>query len=123
MVKRARGSNRPAQRRQQRPAATTGSASPRPSGSLTEQEAARAAELEAKIVAEERAANEARSRNRERSRAETGRSRDVTPLAARTVEYAYVRRDVSRILALSGVQLLILVTLFILINVTGIIQI
>jgi sorbitol-specific phosphotransferase system component IIBC len=124
MVKRARGSSRPGQRRPQRPAtAPAASPAPRRSVNLTEDEAARAAEYEERMLAEERAANELQQRKRERSR-EAGVARSSVPLAVRAAaEYAYVRRDVTRILVLIVIQVAILAVLFVLINVTGIIQI
>ena len=108
MAKRARGSTRPGQRRpiERRstasapaantlagtpPAANTLSAGPR--AGLTDAEAARAAQLEAALVAQERAAEQARTKTRDR-----GARALVTPggsLARRAEEeYAYVSRDI-----------------------------
>src|SRR5665811_514410 len=94
MAKRQRGSTRPGQRSPTksmtgRPTAATSPAPPpqRPTGTLTEEELARAADIEARIVAEERRANAslARSRDRRRSGAvevpARGRSRAVSKLA------------------------------------------
>ena len=124
MAKRTRGSRRPGQRpRTQRPArpAPAGATAPtRPSTSLTAAEEARAAEIEATIVAEERAAEQAQRRGRDRSRVEAvgGRVRDTSPLSVRaSEEYAYVRRDVLRIVRIGGALLLILAVLFVLIDV------
>jgi hypothetical protein len=127
MAKRIRGSNRPGQRRP-----TSRLAAPprpvRPSTNLTPDEEARAAELEAQIVAEERAAEQAARRGRERARGrEEGitpvRGRDLAPLSVRAAEeYAYVRRDVLRIVRVGGGLLLILAILFVLIDVARVIS-
>ena len=132
MAKRTRGSRRPGRRpRVQRaapgrPAPAASSAPARPSTSLTAEEEARAAELEATSLAEERAAERALRRGRDRSRgaeAVGGRVRDLAPLSARaTEEYAYVRRDVLRIARIGGALLLVLAILFVLIDVTHVIK-
>ena len=136
MAKRVRGSNRPPGRRPvtrpARPAGPRSSAASTPSSpsaapvaptSLTPDEEARAAELEARIVAEERAAEEAQRRSRARGRgADAGRSAE--PLGVRAAaEYAYVRRDVIRIARIGSVLLGVLAVLHVLINVTGTISI
>ncbi len=140
MPKRSRGTVRPGQRRPiQRGTRTTAAPAPaspapsgtvipvRPAGSLTAAEEARAAELEAQIVAEERAAEQQQRRSRDRTRASdvTGvRARDTAPLSVRAAgEYAYVRRDIRRIAAVGGLLLLVLAVLHVLINVAGIIRI
>ena len=104
--------------------ATTSPATSGPSGSLSAAEEARAAELEAQIVAEERAATATRDRGRERRRAEaTGRTRDSAPIELRAEqEYAYVVRDVRRIVRVGGSLLIVLALLFVLIDVTGLIR-
>jgi len=134
MAKRVRGSNRPTGRRPAarpaRPAAPRSSAAPasasaavNPPASLTADEEARAAELEARIVAEERAAEEAQRRARARGRGVEG-GRSAEPLGVRAAaEYAYVRRDVIRIARIGGVLLGVLAVLHVLINVTGTITI
>ncbi|MDQ6795149.1 MAG: hypothetical protein M3067_10110, partial [Chloroflexota bacterium] len=97
----------------------------RPSTSLTAAEEARAAEIEATIVAEERAAERAQRRGRDRSRVEAvgGRARDSSPLSVRaSEEYAYVRRDVLRIVRIGGALLLVLAVLFVLIDVAHVIR-
>ena len=130
MAKRARGSTRPGQRRpiERRPAtsspAVAGSASaaaaPRPGG-LTEEEARRAAELETALLAEERAADAARARTKERS------VREVTPggsLALRAEEeYAYVARDVRRIAKVGSLLFAVLIGLWVLIDVAKVFSI
>ena len=120
MAKRSRLAGRPGQRRPlQRPAARTDT---RPPGSVTAAEEARAAELEAAILAEEQAASEARSA-RERSRragaeaSPTGVSYSSVPLSVRAAEeYAYVQRDIRRITIVGGFLLAILAVLQVLVN-------
>ena len=115
-------SNRPA-RPAPAPAAPAAPAPPRPSASLSAAEEARAAEIEAQIVAEERAATASRDRSRDRRRAEAGRTRDSGPIELRAEqEYAYVVRDVRRIIRVGGSLLIILAVLFVLIDVLGVIH-
>ena len=128
MAKRVRGSStRPGQRARrqriaQRPAAVAPTAVSRPT-TLTPEEEARAAELEAQIMAEERAAEEALRRSRERGR----RSADVE-VAARSgslavrasAEYGYVVRDVRRVALIGGGLVAFLVGLWAVTEVTGI---
>jgi hypothetical protein len=96
-------------------------------GSLTSLEEIRAAELEAQILAQEREAEAAkrRTRDRQRSAEVTGvRTRDAAPLAVRaTAEYAYVRRDITRIARVAAVLLVIVAILHVLINVMGVIRV
>ena len=99
------------------------SPSTRPSASLSAAEEARAAEIEAQIVAEERAATASRDRSRDRRRADAGRTRDSGPIELRAEqEYAYVVRDVRRIVRVGGSLLVVLAALFVLIDVLGIIK-
>ena len=127
MAKRIRGSNRPGQRRPTSRLAAPPARPIRPSTSLTPDEEARAAELEAQIVAEERAAEQAARRGRERARGrEEGitpvRGRDLAPLSVRAAdEYAYVRRDVLRIVRVGGGLLLILAVLYVIIDVARVV--
>jgi hypothetical protein len=117
---------RPIERRAVAPSASsvpTPAAAPRPGG-LTDAEAARAAELEAALLAEERAADDARRRTRERSSA----TRDVVlpggSLARRAEEeYAYVGRDVRDIVRIATILLVILLGLWILVDVAKVIPI
>lgn len=117
MAKRARGSSKPGQRRPvQRPGGKP-TAPARPSGSLTAAEEARAAELEAQLLAEERAAVGARERNRDRGRA-SDEGRVVRPapglLAQRaSEEYGYVVRDVRRIVRIGGGLMIALLALWV----------
>jgi len=127
MAKRVRGSSRPTGRRPanrparpatpRRPEPAAPSPATPPSASLTAEEEARAAALEERIVAQERAAEEAlRRRNRPRGMDAT---RSFEPLSVRAAgEYAYVRRDVIRFARVALFLLAILAVLFVLIDVT-----
>ena len=111
MAKRQRGSTRPGQRPPTksttgRPSVATSPAPApqRPTGTLTDDELARAAALEARIVDEERQASASLARGRDRRRSGAvevpvrGRSRAVSTLAVVAAnEYAYVQRDLRRI--------------------------
>lgn len=131
MAKRTRGSSiRPGQRaRLQRSATTrptasepTTVASPRPV-TLTAEEEARAAALEAEILAEEKAATDAARRTRERSRRgpTEGVSTRTGSIAVRAAdEYAYVVRDVRRIAVIGGSMVALLLGLWVVVETTGI---
>lgn len=135
MAKRARGTTtRPGQRRpMQRPAARPASPGARPSSavgagsavtprpaSLTPEEEARAAELEAAIVAEERQAEEARRTRTQRANPDAP-VRSASPLAvAAANEYAYVARDVRRVAIVGGTLVLLLLALWVVTQVTGV---
>jgi hypothetical protein len=96
----------------------------RSGAALTEAEIARAAELEAAAMAQERAAIAESLRRRAKSQAGDGAvSGDVNaPLAVRMAhEYAYVSRDVRNIAWTAGLMVLILAVLHILVNVLGVI--
>jgi hypothetical protein len=127
MAKRIRGSTRPGQRRPTSRLAAPAQRPVRPSTHLTADEESRAAELEAQIVAEEKAAEQAarRGRDRVRERDESltpSRGRDLAPLSVRAAdEYAYVRRDVLRIVRVGGSLLLILAVLYVLIDVARVV--
>jgi len=125
MAKRTRGSSRPGQRRPLPRTARSTATSParvKPA-SLTPEEEARAAELEARLLEEERAAEAAarQSRERERRTAERTQTRPVGgSLAVRAAEeYAYVARDVRRIVVIAVGMFAILVGLWIALQVTG----
>jgi hypothetical protein len=135
MAKRSRIGGRPGQRRPiQRPANRSVAATPtaptaptrRPDG-VTPEEEARAAELEAAILVEEKAAEEALRRNNadRRGRAPVDRTTYApSSLSVRaSEEYAYVRRDVRRIAIVGGGLLAILAVLDILVNVAHVITI
>ncbi|MGA3056843.1 MAG: hypothetical protein ABSE70_02220 [Candidatus Limnocylindrales bacterium] len=130
MAKRTRGSNRPGQRH----ADKRGSGRPqprptgRPSGGLSAEEEARAADLESQIVAQERAAEAGRARFRERARSpepeRPGRARGQGLLAARAAEeYAYVVRDVRRIVWVGGGLAATLGVIYVLVNVLHVVTI
>jgi len=106
------------------PAARPGAASPTlRGGGLSELEVQRAAELEAELVARERAAIADNARRRARGRgADTGVAGDAgAPLSVRAAhEYAYVARDVRRIIVTGALMLAILAGLWILVNVVGV---
>jgi hypothetical protein len=128
MAKRTRGSHRPGRRPPLRREATrpsSAAAPARPSG-LSREEEARAAEIEAQIVAEERAAEQATRRSRDRGREPehvTTRLRSAAPLSVRAAdEYAYVRRDVRRIARIGSALIAILAVLHVLINVLHVIE-
>jgi hypothetical protein len=142
MAKRARGAVRPGQRRpggrpQPRPntlrrdaQSAPGAPATRPGG-LTVDEEQRAAEIEARIVEQEREADATRRRStaRERERelgggdSVPGRSAQAGGLAAQaSEEYAYVVRDVRRIVTIGGGLVVVLAVLFVLIEVAHVIR-
>jgi hypothetical protein len=125
MAKRTRGSNRPGQRHGS--ARPTSRPAPRPDNALSETEEARAAELESEIVAQERATDTAKNRSKERARADAARpARAGAPglLAVKAAEeYAYVVRDVRRILMVGSVMVLALVVAYVLIDVAHVVSI
>lgn len=132
MAKRSRGSARPGRRRpSQRPTRPTAIPSPpRRSDGLTDAELARAAELEAQLLDEERAADDVRRRSRDRGRvrldedAPRARSREGAMIGTRAdQEYAYVVRDVRRIAVVGGSLLGVLLLLFVAIEVLGLVRI
>jgi hypothetical protein len=120
MAKRSRLAARPGQRRPLQRPATRPEGADRP-GRLTHAEEARAAELEAAILAEEQAAEDAR-KTRERSRRPApevvgGVSYTSVPLSVRaSEEYSYVKRDIRRISIVGGFLLAILAVLEVLVN-------
>lgn len=134
MAKRQRGNTRPGQRPPTkspsgRPSAALSPAPvrPRPAGTLTEDELAHAAEIEARIVDEERQASASLERIRDRRRSAAtdvparGRGRAVSTLAIVAAdEYTYVQRDLRRIAVVFVGIFAILFVAFILATVTGI---
>ncbi len=104
-----------------RPSTTEPGAAPARPGGLTESEVQRAAEIEAAMVAEERAAEVSRKRSQERLAVarELSATRDMN-LAQ---EYAYVSRDLRDIARIAVVMLTILFGLWIVIDVLGVITI
>ena len=125
MAKRSRGSTSrpgqrpPLQRQAARPAAAAAPVvAPRPD-TLTDAEEARAAELEASILAEEKAAEAARKRSTpSRSVDAPVRSTSSIEIAA-AQEYAYVARDVKRIAIVGGGMILILLGIWLVVHLTG----
>lgn len=123
MAKRARGTtSRPGQRAPLRPTAPA-----RPSAlvtrpvTLTAEEEARAAELEAQIVAAEKAADTAQRRARtRRDSSEAGSVMSGTIAMRAGEEYRYVARDMRRIIIIAGSLTLFLVGLWLVTTVTGI---
>jgi hypothetical protein len=129
MAKRLRGSSiRPGQRarlqrRAQGPRPTSQQGSPAPT-SLTEAEEARAAELEAEIVASERAAEATVVRARDRSRrsvtTESTGARSGSIALRASQEYAYVSRDVRRIVVIGGSLIGLLLGIWVVVEATGV---
>lgn len=127
MAKRVRGSStRPGQRARLQRATTQrariDSPSTKPSTTLTPAEEARAAELEAEIVAAEREAEVAAGRARERSRrpAEPEVRVRAGSIAIRAQEeYAYVSRDVRRLVIIGGSLIAVLIGLWVVLQATG----
>jgi hypothetical protein len=128
MAKRARGSTSrpgqrpPLQRQAVRPATRPLAATapiPR-SDALTDAEEARAGQLEAAIVAEEREAEAAKRRTRAARAVEPAPIRSASSLAVSTSEeYAYVARDVRRIAIVGGSLATILLAIWIISHVVG----
>jgi hypothetical protein len=101
---------------------TSGSAALR-TGGLTQAELDRAAAIEAELVAREKAAIAENARRRARSgRVDVAISGDAgAPLSVRAShEYAYVARDVRRIVITGTLMFSILAVLWILVNVVGV---
>jgi hypothetical protein len=132
MAKRSRGhTSRPGQRpplqrqaaRPTTPPATTTAPAPVRPDTLTDEEEARAAQLEAAIVAEERQ-TEAASRKAKAARTVEPTARPVarssTLEVAAADEYGYVARDVRRIALVGGSLVAILFALWAIVTVTGI---
>jgi hypothetical protein len=128
MAKRVRGgSTRPGQRRRlQRSTAPRTSAAPptsAPSTSLTASEEARAAELEAQILAAEQEADVTASRSRDRGRRAAEpevRTRPGSIAVRAGQEYAYVMRDVRRIAIIGGSLIVFLLLLWFVTQATGV---
>jgi hypothetical protein len=123
MAKRARGSpTRPGQRARlqraatTRPVETTSTPTVRPA-TLTDEEEARAAQLEAQIVAEEKAAETASKRARRAAPEPVVRSGTIASRAQ--AEYAYVMRDVRKIVTIGGGLIVLLIGLWVVLTATG----
>jgi hypothetical protein len=130
MAKRSRGSTSrpgqrpPLQRQAARPASRPTAAAapvtaPRPD-TLTDAEEARAAELEASILAEEKAAEAARKRSTPSRSVEAAPARAGSSIAISAAEeYSYVARDVRRIAIVGGGLILVLLGLWLVVHLTG----
>jgi len=131
MAKRARGSVRPGQRRPvtKRPAtqasatpAAAAAATPKPAG-LSEAELERAAQLETQLLAEEKAAETARTRSKQRTASPARDYLGSGTIAVRAeTEYAYVARDVKDIIRVAAILFTTLIVLWLLIDVTQVIS-
>lgn len=133
MAKRVRGStSRPGQRRPIQRSATRSTAFSAPATpatqaaptappppTLTDEEEARAAQLEAAIVAEERRAEDTERRARSPRRESVGPRPTSSIAISAAEEYAYVARDVRRIALVGGSLVLVLLGLWVLAHVTG----
>jgi hypothetical protein len=86
---------------------------------LTPEEEARAAQLEAAIVAEERRADDARRNRSQRAAPETIVRASPLGVAARE-EYGYVARDVRRVAIVGGSLVALLIGLWVVTQATGI---
>jgi hypothetical protein len=126
MAKRQRavrpGQRRPTTRSGSKPVATT--AAPAPATGLTAAEEARAAELEAELVATERAATTSADRSRSRrsdpDAATRGRTKESGLLASRaTLEYAYVAADLRRIAIVAGGLFALMLAIWLVLSATG----
>jgi len=129
MAKRARGSitSRPGQRRplqrsttrpgspSTRPGASVASAAPvaPPPATLTDAEEARAAQLEAAIVADERRAEDAKRRSRTRATDDVVTRPTGSIAVAAANEYEYVARDVRRIALVGGSLIILLLAMWV----------
>jgi hypothetical protein len=89
---------------------------------LTDEEAARAAEIEARLVAAERSAEEAARRQTRGQRAPEREApvRSGSIAVRASEEYAYVIRDVRRLVLIGGSILALLIAIWVVIQVTGI---
>lgn len=127
MAKRQRAV-RPGQRRHttrtgSKPVAMT--TAPAPATSLTAAEEARAAEIEAQIVAQERTAASAADRSRSRradadaDAAPRGRTKEGVLASRATLEYAYVSADLRRIGVVAGALLVLMIAIWVVLSLSG----
>ena len=128
MAKRTRGSNRPGQRHSERRAPVRPQVRPtiRTGEPLPAQDEALAPEVESQIAAPARPEETGVVRSRDRARTlesdRSARARSQGILAAKAAEeYAYVVRDVRRILRVGGVMVAALAVFFVLIDVMHVI--
>jgi hypothetical protein len=120
MAKQKRIGTRPGQRP---PLQRTTTRTSRPPDAVSPEEEARAAELEAQILADEKAAEAAqKSRDRRAEPREGGAIYSSAPLAQRAAEeYAYVQRDLRRILVVGGGLLIALAVIYVVLNVMNVV--
>lgn len=125
MAKRQRAV-RPGQRKPSTRTATkpTTAVAPTPAKGLTDAELARAAELEAQMVAEQAAvatsADRSRARRSAPDAAPRGRTKEAGVLAARaTLEYAYVTQDIRRIVTVGGSLFIVMIAIWLVLTLTG----
>ena len=105
------------QRPPARPSTAAPRIAPRPA-TLTAEEEARAAELEAAIVAQEQVVEPPRRERPQRTVAEAPRMSSLAVAASN--EYAYVARDVRRIVTVGGTLVGVLAVLWVVVQVTHI---
>jgi len=119
MAKQKRIGTRPGQRQ---PLQRTTTRTSRPPDAVSPEEEARAAELEAQILAEEKAAEEIQKGRDRRAKAPEGAIYSSAPLAQRAAEeYAYVQRDLRRILVVGGGLLIALAVIYVVLNVLNVV--
>jgi hypothetical protein len=119
MAKRTRGTNRPGQRHSARPQSHSAG---KPTTGLTEAEEARAAALEQELVSQNRVAEAGRSRSRASEPTRAGRANGQGLLAAKAAEeYAYVARDVRRIITVGSGMIAVFIAIWVLVNVAHVI--
>jgi hypothetical protein len=136
MAKRTRGSHRPGRRHERRSGRPQQRFeqrfepryAPPPGQGLTAEEEARAAELEEQFLARERTAGADRAAVREADRSrEATDDRSARPrglLAVRAAEeYAYVARDVRRIIRVASLMVAMLVVAWLLVDVLGVVKV
>jgi hypothetical protein len=126
MAKRQRavrpGQRRPPTRTATKPATAT--VAPTPAKGLTGAEEARAAELEAQLVAQQSATatttDRSRARRSDADAGPRGRTKESGVLAARaTLEYAYVTQDIRRIVMVGGSLFILMIAIWLVLTLTG----
>ncbi len=129
MAKRQRAV-RPGQRRsttRTAPKPVAPAATPAPATGLTAAEEARAAEIEAEMVAADKSAaasaERTRSRKSDPDAAMRGRTKESGLLATRAqAEYAYVEADIRRIVIVAGSLFALMIAIWLVLNVTGVLH-
>lgn len=129
MAKRQRavrpGQRRPTTRTASKPVATA--ATPAPATGLTAADEARAAEIEAQMVADQKTAAAAADRSKSRKSdvdvASRSRTKDGGLLATRAVaEYAYVQADIRRIAIVAGALFVLMIAIWLVLNIAGVLH-